>query len=315
MKEDVYGKIEEDAQRIWNESRFDPRKVGEEQARQNTSQYLEGTEFHFRDAKANIEMFLKGRFPCGIRACDKIKHLRVYIRCEEFLNWAGWDEEDEDCGDAGAQETDEDFPWEERENNVYDDKVYRVAKAFSRIPFPSRPHITIVIVTPFGLYGAEGVEEERVLFNFIEATLEPYHDLKSTGATVTVSTIKADDAEEEHASTASALDFDITWLYELEEQKYKEVRWIVGWSSCYYTDVEQRWNAREYPRYAYPKEPAPPHYATLLARSHELHGQRLREGEDELQRRVAIWRNTAPGDMDKERRHLNKKAGTVGTAL
>ncbi|KAI4611974.1 hypothetical protein J4E80_007426 [Alternaria sp. BMP 0032] len=298
MKEDVDGKIEKDAQRIWNESRFDPRKVGEEQARQNTSQYLEENEFHFRDAKANIEMFLKGRFPCGIRACDKIKHLRVYIRCEEFLNWAGWDEEDEDCGDAGAQETDEDFPWEERENNVYDDKVYRVAKAFSRIPFPSRPHITMVIVTPFGRFGAGSVDKERVLFNFIEATLEPYHDLKSTGATVTVSTIEADDAEEEYASTASALDFEITWLYELEEQKYKE-----------------RWNAREYPRYAYPKEPAPPHYATLLARSHELHDQRLREGEDELQRRVAIWRNTAPEDMREERQQLDKAVGTVGTTL
>jgi len=229
MNQDIDEKIEEDAQRIWNESRFDPRKVGEEQARQNTSQYLEENEFHLRDAAANIEIFLKGRFPCGIRACDKIKHLRVYIRCEEFLEWAGWGEGD--YGDCGPEETGEDFEWEERQNNVYD-KVSRVAKAFSRIPFPSRPHITMVIVTPFGRFGAAGVEEERVLFNFIEATLEPYHALKSTGATVTVSTIKADDAEEEHASTASALEFEITWLYELEEQKYKEVRWIVGWTSC-----------------------------------------------------------------------------------
>ena len=168
-------------------------------------------------------MFLKGKFPCGLRACDKIKHLRVYIRCESFIDWAGWD--DEDCGDAGPPETDEDFPWEERKNNVYEN-VYQRAKVCSRIPFPSRPHITMVIVTPFGRHGAGGVEEDRVLLNFVEATLETYHNLKRTGAAVTVSTIIANNVVKEHASTASALDFEITWVYELEEQNYEEVRWV-----------------------------------------------------------------------------------------
>lgn len=105
--EEIGEKIEKDEEKIRKEARFDPRKVGQDQARQNTTRHLEENDFHFHDASATNDMFLKGKFPCAIRACDKIKRVRVYIRCESFLEWAGWG--NGDYGDGGPPETDEDY--------------------------------------------------------------------------------------------------------------------------------------------------------------------------------------------------------------
>ena len=79
--------------------------------------------------------------------------------------------------------------------------------------------------------------------------------------------------------------------------------------------MEQRWNARQYPCYAYPNEPAPPHHATILARFRELDDLREEEEEEERRRRVAIWRDTAPDDMREERQQLDNMFGTDGTTL
>jgi hypothetical protein len=57
--------------------RFDPKKVGKEQARQNITEYLENNEFHFRSTDFAMEEFLTTPFPCGTRSCDKVKRLRV----------------------------------------------------------------------------------------------------------------------------------------------------------------------------------------------------------------------------------------------
>lgn len=100
-------KIEKDEEKIRKEARFDPRKVRQDQARQNTARHLEENDFHFRDASAAIDMFLKGKIPCAIRACDKINRVRLYIRYKSFLEWAGWGKGD--YGDGGPPETDEDY--------------------------------------------------------------------------------------------------------------------------------------------------------------------------------------------------------------
>jgi hypothetical protein len=62
------------------------------------------------------------------------------------------------------------------------------------------------------------------LFNFIEASLEAYHALKRTGATVTVAIAHTESLEEQTASTESVLESPITWRYELLEQLFEQVR-------------------------------------------------------------------------------------------
>jgi hypothetical protein len=106
--------------RIRRQDRFDPKKFGQEEALKNTKrylEYLEKSDFHFRDTRRGMEYFLNNPFPCGIRPRELIKRLRIYVRCEDFLEWAGWElnPEGEDYGDGGAEEADEDFEWQAAE--------------------------------------------------------------------------------------------------------------------------------------------------------------------------------------------------------
>jgi hypothetical protein len=107
-----------------------------------------------------MEEFLTTPFPCGIRPCDKVKRLRVYTRCDDWLELAGWGDrnsEISDYGDGGPEEPEDDFNWKERRNNVYK-PTFDKARRVSRIPFAAQPNITIVIVTPFDRFGAEKLE-------------------------------------------------------------------------------------------------------------------------------------------------------------
>jgi hypothetical protein len=139
----------------------------------------------------------------------------VYIRCDDWLEWAGWGDGNSeiDDGDGGPQEPEEDFDWKQHRNDVYK-PTYDEARRISRIPFAAQPVIMIVIVTFFYRFG-DGVgndhlDHPRILYNFIEASLKSYHALKRTCATVTVALAHTERLEKETASTASVVESPIT---------------------------------------------------------------------------------------------------------
>jgi hypothetical protein len=75
------------------EDRFNQDAVGQDEALQSTKRHFEENEFHLRDTGFGLTSFLTEEFPCGARSCDLInavKRLRIYIYCENFADWVGW---------------------------------------------------------------------------------------------------------------------------------------------------------------------------------------------------------------------------------
>ena len=277
----------EENENIWKQPHFSPQKIGSEQAHQSTITYLEEGDFHFRDARVGMEDFLKKPFPCGTRPCEKMKRLRVYVRADDFLEWAGWGDDDEDYGDAGIPSPGFDFEWEERQNDVYEN-IHEAAMRLPQITFPAQPHITIVIVTPIDRYGAEYLDDACITLNFVEATLEAYTKLKRTGATVNVVSVMSGQIERETAPTASISDLDITWLFELEENQCEKVPFqLLPRLNLFMILIGCRDATKESILAMFFLEKPPPyHHAALRTRSLEMLDVKMEEYEREKRRRA-----------------------------
>jgi hypothetical protein len=83
----------------------------------------------------------------------------------------------------------------ERQNRVYDNVLTEGNRLFN-MSLGNRPHIMIVIITPFGLYGAgQHLQNQRILHNFEEALLQAYASLKVSCDSLFVVTIPIHDAQ------------------------------------------------------------------------------------------------------------------------
>jgi hypothetical protein len=139
-EDDARERIEE----IRSENRFNLEKVGLDGALRDTMKYFQDHEFHFRDTRLGFQNFLTDKFPCGARPCDLIKRLRVCVHGESFIEMADWKYDPEADGED-AVAPDENFPWKEWLNFVYDE-AFDEAKRLASIRFTNQPHLTIVLL-------------------------------------------------------------------------------------------------------------------------------------------------------------------------
>ncbi|KAF1848754.1 uncharacterized protein K460DRAFT_364727 [Cucurbitaria berberidis CBS 394.84] len=190
---------------------FDPKWVGVDMAKETTNLWLEKNEFHFRDARRLMCDFLTTPFACGSVPKDHLSNITIFVRCEDFLEWAGWD----GAGDDEGEVPEEDFKW--REKGVYHSKIRKELPTWSLIPFKRQPKVTFVIVTPFGRWGAETIDVPRIMLNFEEAILSSYEYFKRKGSAVTVVTKPIGACESLLKWTE---DEDVTWQLELAAELY-----------------------------------------------------------------------------------------------
>jgi hypothetical protein len=223
MEDDARKSIEQ----VRSEDRFNPDKVGQYKALKHTRQFLEENEFHLHDTRLGLTTFLTEKFPCGARPSDFIKRLRVYIHCEDVVKRAGWvyDQEDEEL-----ELLDEDFPWQERQNLIYDD-IFHEANRVASIPFANQPHLTLALVLKDDDDGDDYLDLQRIQWNFKEALLRAYHGLKPQCETITfvespIFNLITAEPEDEHRH-----DDDITPHMEIANREFIQVCLLPG-RSC-----------------------------------------------------------------------------------
>jgi hypothetical protein len=204
---------------------FRPEWVGRQVAEEVTRKFLEENLFHFRDTRWCMESFLMTPFPYGSRPIDLIRDLRIYVRCEDFVYWAGitvprmmeeMELEEPDYGD---------------EVGTYD-IIHGNVQCLLRIPFNKNQKIRLVIVELFGRYGLDTMDLDlvRIGMNFEEAILEAYVKLKSEAADVQVASIVDDEFDVLSGAmelSRSWLDILHTWEIELAAQHFHTVSPII----------------------------------------------------------------------------------------
>ena len=214
-KLDVYDggeeEIADELDDLRNRAIFQPKWVGTNMAKEITKLWLEKNEFHFRDARRFMLEFVATRFPCDYLPKNHLRNLTVFIRCEDFLEWAGWEPDYQEGGTP-----DQDYEW--NEVGIYTSQIANRIPDWLTMRFEKKPNITLVIVTPFGQWGAEYIEEQRILLNFQIAVLPSYEDLKKIGAKVKVVTKTI-------VSLTHFLEWtedeDVTWQLELASKLYE----------------------------------------------------------------------------------------------
>jgi hypothetical protein len=209
----------EEIEYIRSEVRFNPDKVGQDEALQNTKQYFEENEFHLRYTGFGLTSFLTEEFPWGARPCDLIKWLRVYVHCENFAEWVTWqyDQENED-----QEIPDENHPWPERQDLVYE-SVFDEGNRLASVPFATRPHLTIVILLDFRTPGWDFLDEDRIYSNFSEAWLQAYHVLKPQCETMAVVHSSLFDLVVAEPKEEHRYDNDVTPHMELADSEFAQV--------------------------------------------------------------------------------------------